>query len=192
MEDQFRSPFSRLKTSIERQTIPILDMVITPSLSSALIKTKSSPIMVFSHIDQHPTDPDWDKSIDFIFHSMNCSQCLVWIPRNKAPNKDQAKKFMEKMKQKTIPETYRMAILNPNSSITTKLVTDSFLFLQRKANLVNGINIKFFTDEEEALHHILVDPDSKTAKDILTTVEYLFDKTMKIAKKEKNSTNKTK
>ncbi|HMR00843.1 MAG TPA: hypothetical protein PKA32_00455 [Candidatus Gracilibacteria bacterium] len=96
------------------------------------------------------------------------------------------------MKQKTIPETYRMAILNPNSSITTKLVTDSFLFLQRKANLVNGINIKFFTDEEEALHHILVDPDSKTAKDILTTVQYLFDKTMKIAKKEKNSTNKTK
>ncbi|MEZ4087224.1 MAG: hypothetical protein R3B71_02700 [Candidatus Gracilibacteria bacterium] len=96
------------------------------------------------------------------------------------------------MKKKTTSETLRIAILNPNSSITTKLVADSLLFLQRKVGTANGINMKFFANEEEALHHILVDPNSKNAKDILTTIEYLFDKTMKIAKRGKNSKEQTK
>lgn len=192
MEDQFRNPLSRLKTSIKRQTIPIADMVITPSLSSALIKTQSSPIMVCSHIDEHPADPDWNKSMDFMFHNVNnlhCSQCLVWIPWDKIPHRDQLKRFVEMMKKKTTPETLRISILNPNSSITTKLVTGSFLFLQRKAGMANGINMKFFTNEEDALHHILVDPNSRSAKNILTTIEYLFDKTMKLNKRMRSVKN---
>lgn len=192
MEHQFRSPLSRLKTSLERRTTPIIDKVITPSLSSALVKTPSSPVVVLVHIDEHPADPDWDQCINFlvrIVNDLNCNRCLVWIPGSKTPNREQSKRVVEIMKQRTNSETFRTSILNPNSNITTKLVADSFLFLQRKAGLANGLNIKFFASEEEAIHHVLIDPDSKTAKDIHTTIEYLFDKTMKMAKKKKTHTS---
>lgn len=188
MDSALRTPLSRLKTSLERRRIPILDMVITPTHSFALVKTDPSPVVVIVHIDEYPTDPDWNQCIDFQVHAVNdfgCNRGFIWIPGNKTPNREQAKRVVETIKRKTALETLRTSVLNPNANLLTKFVTDSFFFFQRKAGMGNGLNMKFFTREEEALHHILIDPDSKTGKDILVTVEYLFDRTQKAARKHK-------
>lgn len=188
MHNRPRTALSRFKTSLERRRTPILDAVVTPTMSIALVKADPSPIMVIVHIDEYPTDEDWDACTAFQVHAINdfnCNRGFIWVPGKKTPTKTQAKRLIETMNQEISQESIRSSVVNPHCNLFTKFITETAFFFQRKSDGANGLNIKFYVEEEEALHHILLEPTSHAAKNVLVTVEYLFDMTTKAARGRK-------
>lgn len=173
---------SRLTTFIQKRSTPILEKTLNPTLSFALVEADSSPVAIMVHGDTPPTDSDWDKSIEFLIHVINdfdCKRCFVLIPGQNPPAPEQSKRMVESVKNNVPEKLIRTAVLNPKSNASTKLASENFSVLHHKIRPSEKLSLKFFTSEEEALHHILIDPNSKEAKKILTTITYLSDKTKK-------------